>query len=115
MISVHQRESCFATEQNCPGALVFFKTRYAAVVASRVLQSSNPMLWVTDLAPEPRDVYWSNLWIPYRQIWLRKLATLAASVVFMFVFIIPVAFVQSMMQVEQLKRMFPSLRGILNK
>jgi len=105
----------FVTEQNCPGALVFFKTRYAAVVASRVLQSSNPMLWVTDLAPEPRDVYWSNLWIPYRQIWLRKLATLAASVVFMFVFIIPVAFVQSMMQVEQLKRMFPSLTGILNK
>ncbi|XP_066386224.1 CSC1-like protein RXW8 [Miscanthus floridulus] len=102
-------------QKNCPGALVFFKTRYAAVVASRVLQSSNPMLWVTDLAPEPRDVYWSNLWIPYRQIWLRKLATLAASVVFMFVFIIPVAFVQSMMQVEQLKRMFPSLTGILNK
>ncbi|KAK8444272.1 hypothetical protein SEVIR_9G108400v4 [Setaria viridis] len=102
-------------QKNCPGALVFFKTRYAAVVASQVLQSSNPMLWVTDLAPEPRDVYWSNLWIPYRQIWLRKLATLAASVVFMFVFIIPVAFVQSMMQLEQLKKMFPSFRGILNK
>jgi len=102
-------------QKNCPGALVFFKTRYAAVVASRVLQSSNPMLWVTDLAPEPRDVYWSNLWIPYKQIWLRKLATLAASVVFMFVFIIPVAFVQSMMQLEQLKKMFPNLRGLLNK
>lgn len=115
IIYVHHHDSCFATEQNCPGALVFFKTRYAAVVASRVLQSSNPMLWVTDLAPEPRDVYWSNLWIPYKQIWLRKLATLAASVVFMFVFIVPVAFVQSMMQLEQLKKMFPSLTGLLNK
>ncbi|KAK6940326.1 CSC1/OSCA1-like, 7TM region [Dillenia turbinata] len=30
-------------------------TRYAALVASEVLQSSNPMLWVTDLAPEPHD------------------------------------------------------------
>ncbi|KAK8444271.1 hypothetical protein SEVIR_9G108400v4 [Setaria viridis] len=109
------RKGHFQRFVNCPGALVFFKTRYAAVVASQVLQSSNPMLWVTDLAPEPRDVYWSNLWIPYRQIWLRKLATLAASVVFMFVFIIPVAFVQSMMQLEQLKKMFPSFRGILNK
>ncbi|KAL6843631.1 hypothetical protein ACP4OV_026693 [Aristida adscensionis] len=102
-------------QKECPGAIVFFKTRYAAVVASRVLQSSNPMLWVTDLAPEPRDVYWSNLWIPYRQIWLRKIATFAASVVFMFVFIIPVAFVQSMMQLDQLHKIFPSLRGILKK
>lgn len=33
----------------------------------------------------------------------------------MFVFIIPVAFVQSMMQLEQLKKMFPNLRGLLNK
>ncbi|VAH94812.1 unnamed protein product [Triticum turgidum subsp. durum] len=100
-------------QKDCPGAIVFFKTRYAAIVASQVLQSSNPMLWVTNLAPEPRDVYWSNLWIPYRQIWLRKIATLAASVFFMFVFIVPVAFVQSMMQLEQLKQMFPNLRGAL--
>uniref|UniRef100_A0ACD6A769 Uncharacterized protein n=1 Tax=Avena sativa TaxID=4498 RepID=A0ACD6A769_AVESA len=102
-------------QKDCPGAIVFFKTRYAAIVASQVLQSSNPMLWVTNLAPEPRDVYWSNLWIPYRQIWLRKIATTSAAIFFMFVFIIPVAFVQSMMQVESLKQMFPSLKGTLKK
>jgi hypothetical protein len=102
-----------SAEQDCPGAIVFFKTRYAAIVASQVLQSSNPMLWVTNAAPEPRDVYWSNLWIPYRQIWLRKIATLSGSVFFMFVFIVPVAFVQSMMQLDQLKRMFPHLKGTL--
>ncbi|WZZ27782.1 hypothetical protein YC2023_011183 [Brassica napus] len=39
-----------------PAAFVFFKTRYDALVVSEVLQSSNPMLWVTDLAPEPHDV-----------------------------------------------------------
>ncbi|EEE59847.1 hypothetical protein OsJ_12422 [Oryza sativa Japonica Group] len=102
-------------QKDCPGAIVFFKTRYAAIVASRILQSSNPMLWVTDFAPEPRDVYWSNLWIPYRQIWLRKIATLAASVAFMFVFIVPVAFVQSMMQLDQIEQLFPSLKNMLKK
>ncbi|XP_022772944.1 CSC1-like protein RXW8 isoform X2 [Durio zibethinus] len=45
-------------EKECPAAFVFFRTRYAAVVAAQVLQSSNPMLWVTQLAPEPDDVYW---------------------------------------------------------
>ncbi|KAK8354545.1 hypothetical protein V6Z12_A05G228200 [Gossypium hirsutum] len=44
-------------EKECPAAFVFFKNRYAAVVAAQVLQSSNPMLWVTQLAPEPHDVY----------------------------------------------------------
>uniref|UniRef100_A0A0E0KIG8 CSC1/OSCA1-like 7TM region domain-containing protein n=1 Tax=Oryza punctata TaxID=4537 RepID=A0A0E0KIG8_ORYPU len=102
-------------QKDCPGAIVFFKTRYAAIVAARILQSSNPMLWVTDLAPEPKDVYWSNLWIPYRQIWLRKIATLAASVAFMFVFIVPVAFVQSMMQLDQIEQLFPSLKTMLKK
>ncbi|KAG6492729.1 hypothetical protein ZIOFF_047694 [Zingiber officinale] len=55
--------------EECAAAFVFFRTRYAALVTSKVLQSSNPMLWVIDLAPEPHDVYWSNLWLPYRQLW----------------------------------------------
>ncbi|KAA8528429.1 hypothetical protein F0562_035784 [Nyssa sinensis] len=47
--------------KECAAALVFFRTRYAAVVASQVPQSSHPMLWVTNLAPEPHDIYWKNL------------------------------------------------------
>ncbi|KAG2256734.1 hypothetical protein Bca52824_076028 [Brassica carinata] len=61
-----------------------FKTRYDALVASEVLQTSNPMLWVADLAPEPHDVYWKNLKVPYRQLWMRKIATLVGAVAFMF-------------------------------
>ncbi|KAK8969582.1 hypothetical protein KSP40_PGU002391 [Platanthera guangdongensis] len=45
--------------QECAAAFVFFRTRFAAIVTSEVLQSSNPMYWVTDLAPEPHDVYWT--------------------------------------------------------
>lgn len=40
------------------------KTRHGAYIASRALKSSNPMSWVTYLAAEPCDVYWSNLCIP---------------------------------------------------
>lgn len=101
--------------QECAAAFVFFKTRYAAVVASKVLQSSNPMLWVTNLAPEPHDVYWSNLWLPYRQLWLRRIATLLASIVFMFLFLIPVTFVQGLSQLDQLQQRLPFLKRILTK
>ncbi|ESQ29570.1 hypothetical protein EUTSA_v10023298mg [Eutrema salsugineum] len=103
------------TEQERPAAFVFFKTRYDAFVVSEVLQSTNPMLWVTDLAPEPHDVYWRNLNIPYRQLWIRRIATLVGAVAFMFVFLIPVTFIQGLTQLEQLSHAFPFLRGILKK
>ncbi|XP_056167486.1 CSC1-like protein RXW8 isoform X2 [Syzygium oleosum] len=104
-----------STREEVAAAFVFFKTRYAALVASQVLQSLNPMLWVTDLAPEPHDVYWSNLCIPFRQLWIRKIATLLAAIVFMFLFLIPVTFVQGLTQLDQLHHSFPFLRGLLKK
>ncbi|XP_010553667.1 PREDICTED: CSC1-like protein RXW8 isoform X2 [Tarenaya hassleriana] len=105
--------SLATTEQERPSAFVFFKTRYAALVVSEVLQSPNPMLWVADLAPEPHDVYWRNLRLPYQQLWIRKIATLVGAIAFMFVFLIPVTFIQGLTQLEQLSHAFPFLRGIL--
>ncbi|KAJ9166384.1 hypothetical protein P3X46_021150 [Hevea brasiliensis] len=114
--SVSYADLDIATRENeCSAAFVFFKTRYAAVVATQMLQSSNPMLWVTELAPEPHDVFWSNLSIPYRQLWLRKIAILLAAIVFMFLFLIPVTFVQGLTQLDKLSKTFPFLRGLLKK
>ena len=101
--------------QECTAAFVFFKTRYAALVASEILQTSNPMKWVANLAPEPEDVYWSNLWLPYKQLWIRHIVTLIGSIVFMFVFVIPVTFIQGLSQLELLQQRLPFLRGILKK
>ncbi|KAM7279034.1 hypothetical protein ACFE04_006168 [Oxalis oulophora] len=70
-------------KKECPAAFVFFKSRSAADVVADVLQSSNPMLWVTEVAPEPHDILWSNLSIPFRQLWIRKICTLIASIVIM--------------------------------
>jgi calcium permeable stress-gated cation channel len=101
--------------QECTTAFVFLKTRYAALVASEILQTSNPMKWVTSLAPDPDDVYWSNLWLPYKQLWIRRIATLLGSIVFMFLFLIPVTFIQGLSQLEQLQQKLPFLKGISNK
>ncbi|XP_057424132.1 CSC1-like protein RXW8 isoform X2 [Lotus japonicus] len=102
-------------KKECAAAFVFFKSRYAAHMAAHSLQTSNPMLWATDIAPEPHDVYWSNISIPYRQLWIRNIATLVASIAFMLVFLIPVTFVQGLTQLDELQKMFPFLIGILKK
>ncbi|KOM42193.1 hypothetical protein LR48_Vigan04g239100 [Vigna angularis] len=102
-----------ARKKECAAAFVFFKSRYAALTVAQSLQTSNPMLWVTDLAPEPQDVYWSNLCIPYKQLWIRKITTFAASVTFVLVFLIPVTFAQGLTQLDKLEKMFPFLTGML--
>ncbi|KAJ8762466.1 hypothetical protein K2173_007905 [Erythroxylum novogranatense] len=107
--------SLASRDNECPSAFVFFKTRYAAVVATRMLQTPNPMLWVTEMAPERQDVLWESLSIPFRQIWLRKIATILASTVFMFIFLVPVTFVQGLTQLDKLSRMFPFFKGMLKK
>ncbi|KAF3320470.1 CSC1-like protein RXW8 isoform X1 [Carex littledalei] len=103
----------FQEQEGCLAAFVFFKTRYAAAIVSQLMQSPNPTLWVTDQAPEPRDVYWSNLSISYKCLWFRRVLMLIISVVFMFVFLLPVTFVQSLTQLTQMKKMFPFFRDIL--
>ncbi|XP_012447569.1 CSC1-like protein RXW8 isoform X1 [Gossypium raimondii] len=100
-------------EKECPAAFVFFKNRYAAVVAAQVLQSSNPMLWVTQLAPEPHDVYWSNLGIPYKQVWVRKIVVLLIALAFVFVFLFPVTLVQGLTQPQVLIHWFPQIKEVL--
>ena len=73
------------------------------------------MNWVTDLAPEPNDVYWSNIWLPYKQLWIRRIATLVGSIVFMMLFLAPVAFIQGLTELEQLQQKLPFLNGLLTK
>ncbi|KAJ1405556.1 Calcium-dependent channel, 7TM region, putative phosphate [Sesbania bispinosa] len=56
-----------------PAAFVSFKTRWGAAVCAQTQQTRNPTLWLTAWAPEPRDVYWPNLAIPYVSLTVRSL------------------------------------------
>ncbi|XP_063945235.1 CSC1-like protein RXW8 isoform X2 [Daucus carota subsp. sativus] len=91
------------SKMECPAALVFFRTRYAAHVAAQTLQSTNPMLWVTEMAPEPADVFWANLCVPYRLLWVRRLGSLIASIAFLIFFLVPVSVVQGLVHLDKLK------------
>ncbi|XP_008790275.3 CSC1-like protein RXW8 [Phoenix dactylifera] len=111
----HDHSETTDEKKECSAAFVFFKTRYAAVVASQVLQSSNPMLWVTDQAPEPHDVYWPNLWIPYRQLWIRRITILVASIFLMIMLVPPITFLQGLTQLEELKEKLPFVKIIIKR
>ncbi|KAL3655282.1 hypothetical protein CASFOL_001068 [Castilleja foliolosa] len=104
-----------ARKKECGAALVFFRTRYAALVASEALQSTNPMSWVTDLAPEPCDIFWSNLCVPHRLLWIRKIAVIVASIFFVTFFLLPVVFTQSLVHLDKLKKLFPFMKELTER
>ncbi|OIW02769.1 hypothetical protein TanjilG_29545 [Lupinus angustifolius] len=96
-----------------PAAFVSFRTRWGAAVCAQTQQSRNPTIWLTEWAPEPRDVYWDNMAIPYVSLSIRRLIILVAFFFLTFFFMIPIAFVQSLANIEGIERAVPFLKPFI--
>ncbi|KAG8382082.1 hypothetical protein BUALT_Bualt05G0039500 [Buddleja alternifolia] len=96
-----------------PAAFVSFNSRWGAAVCAQTQQSKNPTLWLTNWAPEPRDVYWKNLAIPFVSLTIRKLVISVSVFALIFFYMIPIAFVQSLANLEGLERVAPFLRPLI--
>ncbi|XP_016478025.2 hyperosmolality-gated Ca2+ permeable channel 1.2-like [Nicotiana tabacum] len=97
-----------------PAAFVSFKTRWGAAVCAQTQQSRNPTLWLTEWAPEPRDVYWRNLAIPYVSLTIRRLIIGVAFFFLTFFFMIPITFVQTLATIEGIRKVAPFLKVIID-
>lgn len=96
-----------------PAAFVSFNSRWGAAVCAQTEQSKNPTLWLTNWAPEPRDVYWKNLGIPFVSLSVRKLVISLSVFALVFFYMIPIAFVQSLANLEGLEKVAPFLRPVI--
>ncbi|KAL5985466.1 hypothetical protein ACLOJK_027450 [Asimina triloba] len=86
--------------------------RWGAALAAQSQQQMNPLLWITELAPELRDALWNNLYIPYRYLVLHKIGVFMAAAVLTIFFAIPVTAVQGIAQLENIKKWFPPARAV---
>ncbi|OIW16892.1 hypothetical protein TanjilG_01757 [Lupinus angustifolius] len=93
-------------------AFVTFKSRSGAAVAARLQQDSHPLLWITEMAPEPRDVSWRNMRVSYRVVPLYRLGVLVAATLLTVFFAIPVTAVQGIAKYEKLKKWFPPAMAV---
>ncbi|KAG8486518.1 hypothetical protein CXB51_019994 [Gossypium anomalum] len=101
------------TKSILPVAFVSFKSRWGAAVCAQTQHGKNPTLWLTNWAPEPRDIYWQNLAIPYLSLTIRKLIISLSVFALVFFYMIPIAFVQSLANLEGLERVAPFLRPVI--
>ncbi|KAK8969838.1 hypothetical protein KSP40_PGU006311 [Platanthera guangdongensis] len=96
-----------------PAAFVSFRTRWGAAVCAQTQQTRNPTLWLTEWSPEPRDVYWQNLAIPFVHLTVRRLIITVAFFFLTFFFMIPIAFVQSLANIEGIEEAVPILKPFI--
>eukprot|EP00257_Ricinus_communis_P016805 XP_015575088.1 CSC1-like protein At1g32090 [Ricinus communis] len=94
-------------------AFVSFNSRWGAAICAQTQQSNNPTLWLTNWAPEPRDIYWRNLAIPFVSLSIRKLIISLSVFALVFFYMIPIAFVQSLANLEGLEKVAPFLRPVI--
>eukprot|EP00250_Pteridium_aquilinum_P020870 c24973_g1_i1 orf=201-2528(+) len=96
-----------------PVAFVSFKGRWGAAVAAQTQQTKNPTVWLTGWAPEPSDVYWPNLAIPFVELTIRQLFMRIALFFLVFFFMIPISFVQSLANLDNISQTVHFLRPIV--
>jgi hypothetical protein len=96
-----------------PAAFVSFRSRWGAAVCAQTQQTSNPTVWLTEWAPEPRDVYWDNLSIPIVHLTVRRLIIAVAFFFLNFFYIIPITFVQSLANLEGIEKAVPFLKPVI--
>lgn len=97
-----------------PAAFVSFKSRWGAAVCAQTQQTRNPTIWLTEWAPEPRDVYWPNLAIPYVSLSVRRLIIAVAFFFLTFFFMIPIAFVQTLASLDGIQKAAPWLKPLID-
>lgn len=97
-----------------PSSFVSFRKRWGAAVAAQTQLCRDSSHWITDWAPEPRDVYWDNLSIPYVELSGRRLFIFVCVVGIVFLFLFPVTFAQSLANLDTLEAKLPWLKSVVS-
>ncbi|CAI2170750.1 11292_t:CDS:10 [Funneliformis geosporum] len=94
---------------------VTFKDITSAQIAAQILIRPEPFQCNTELAPEPRDVFWYNLNIRKREMLVRDFVVNICIVFLVFFWTGPISFFASLLSLSSLKKVFPWLAELADK
>ncbi|KAF2322425.1 hypothetical protein GH714_016940 [Hevea brasiliensis] len=93
-------------------AFATFKSRCGAALAAQSQQNSHPLIMITEMAPQPKDVSWRSLAIPLKFMPLYKIGIIVLASLLTIFFAVPVTAVQGIAKFEKLKKWFPPAMAI---
>lgn len=96
-------------------AIVFFNSRSAATSAAQVMHSEYANRWTTMAAPEPREVVWGNLPIPFVQRLVRQFAVYGVVLLTILFYMIPISFISAIISLENLEKKLHFLKPVVEQ
>lgn len=94
---------------------VTFVDAMSAQVAAQTVHYPLPSYAKTNLAPEPRDIIWSNVSIPSNERRVRQLLVSAFTFALFVFYIPPLTFLASFLSPKTIKKYLPGLYDLLKK
>ncbi|CAI2190942.1 16743_t:CDS:2, partial [Funneliformis geosporum] len=94
---------------------VTFENITSAQLASQVLIHSEPFKCRTELAPEPRDIYWYNMSIRTREMIVRNVIVNVLIFLLVFFWSGPISLFASLLSIKTLEKFFPWLAHLAEK
>lgn len=101
-------------DRQVSSALIFFSSRVAAASAAQSLHARMVDSWTVMEAPEPRQLIWSNLSLKYYAREVRKYVVYFIVALTVFFFMIPIGIISAFTTLENLMKLLPFLKPVLN-
>eukprot|EP00898_Chlorokybus_atmophyticus_P008591 jgi/Chlat1/8733/Chrsp9S08558 len=98
--------------RDTPAAIVSFKSRASAAVASQTLHYGDSEYWIVGPAPEPRDIYWPNLALRMKERSTRKLTVTIITFLMVVFYMVPITLISALSTLENLEKLAPFLKFI---
>ncbi|THH11632.1 hypothetical protein EW146_g7980 [Bondarzewia mesenterica] len=105
MVRKRRRTKFKATD----AAFVTFEKMSGAQVAAQTVHSSLPFQLQTRLAPEPRDIIWTNMTFSPGSIRARECVVLGAMTLLLFFWVFPITGLASLLSYKEIKKTMPWL------
>ncbi|KAF9208359.1 hypothetical protein BGZ49_009051 [Haplosporangium sp. Z 27] len=92
---------------------VTFEEMHSAQILAQTVNTQETLSCDTFLAPEPRDVYWSNLSLPPSELGVRAVVINTTVFFLIFFWSIPIGAFSSFLNLDSLEKLLPGISKIL--
>ncbi|KAK6932136.1 CSC1/OSCA1-like, cytosolic domain [Dillenia turbinata] len=102
-------------EKQQASAIIFFTSRVTAAIAGQSLHAQLVDTWTVMDAPQPSDLLWKNLSINYYERRIRQCIVFVIVALTIFFYIIPIAIISAFTTLENLEKLLPFLKSVLEQ
>ncbi|KAG8994392.1 hypothetical protein FRB94_009930 [Tulasnella sp. JGI-2019a] len=95
-------------------AFVTFETSSSAQIACQVVHAPYHSQCITVLAPEPRDIVWSNMAHSPRHLRVREIIVMGIMILLLLFWIVPISALATLLSYKEIKKALPWLGRIID-